>query len=249
MAMNARLLRPRATGFNPAQISGIANWWDANDAATITLNAGAVETWSSKAGLRNASTQATANNRPTTTTVNGKTAVYFDGVNDGLAFTGTARTDETWIVAFAQLSAQSGQRMVVGDTAAGYGLTVSQAAGQKYIENSWGNFTEGSARMRVTYAVGASVAAGPAIASTVRSAASGLFVFVDGTQRSSAINGATNGTTSGSVSVTRMGSLSSASQQFDGWIGEVICYNRPLSASQRLSVERYLGLKWGITVA
>lgn len=249
MAMSPRLLRPRATGFNPAQISGIADWWDAADAATITLNAGAVETWSSKAGLRNAATQATANNRPTTTTANGKTAVYFDGVNDGLDFSGTARADETWIVAFAQLSAQSGQRMVLAETASAFGLSVTQGGSAKFIENSWGNFTEGSGRMRVNYAAGASVVAGPLVASTVRSAASGLFVFVDGTQRSSAINGATNGTASSSLAISRIGCFSSAQLQLDGWIGEIVCYNRPLTAAERSRVERYMGRKWGITVA
>jgi hypothetical protein len=248
MAMNPRLLRPTASGFNPASIAGIANWWDANDAATVTLNAGAVETWTSKAGSKSAATQTVANNRPVTTTVNGKTALSFDGSNDGLDFTGTARTDETWIIAVAQTADQSGQRSFLSDAGDGLGMSATKGA-VKFLEVAFGSFTEGVGRLRPTYAASPSTLLGPAVCSVVRSAAAGGFVFIDGTARISGVNSAASFTTSASVTMRRIGYYSSSFFQFQGWIGEILCYSRALSDSERLKVERYLGKKWGITVA
>lgn len=38
MAMSPRLLRPRATGFNPNTISNLLTWWDFNDLSTLAQN-------------------------------------------------------------------------------------------------------------------------------------------------------------------------------------------------------------------
>jgi hypothetical protein len=249
MAMNNRILRPRASGFNPASISGIANWWDANDASTITLDTGAVSEWRSKAGLKNAASQSTANNRPVTTTVNGNTALSFDGSNDGLNFTGTSRTDETWIIAAAQTADQSGQRQMLSDGSAGTGMSATKAS-VKLFEVAFGGFSEGTNRLRVQYAGTASALMGPGVFTCVRSAAAGGFVFIDGTQRTGAVSPfASSFSTSNADTMSRIGYYSSTLFQFQGWIGEILCYSRALSASDRLKVERYLGKKWGITVA
>jgi hypothetical protein len=249
MAMNPRLLRPTASGFNPASIAGIANWWDANDAATVTLNSGAVETWTSKAGRKSAATQTVANNRPVTTTVNSKTAVSFDGSNDGLDFTGTAAIDETWIIAAAQTADQSGTRALVNDGTDGQGITIAKG-GNRFVDITFGApSAEGVTRLRPAYAVNASTPYGPAVLSVVKSTAAGGFVFIDGTQRSSAIDGSPSFTTPGSRTMQRIGYYGPTLFQFQGWIGEILLYSRALSASERLKVERYLGKKWGITVA
>jgi hypothetical protein len=249
MSMNHRLLRPTVSGFSPASISGIADWWDANDASTITLDTGAVSEWRSKAGLKTAASQSTANNRPTTTTVNGKTAVSFDGSNDVLAFTGTSRTDETWIMAAAQTADQAGQRQFMSDGANGTGFSATKAS-VKLFEVAFGGFTEGTNRLRVEYSGTASTPLGPAVLSCVRSAAAGGFVLIDGTQRASTIGGTFAGfSVSSADTMRRFGAYSSTLFQLQGWIGEILCYSRALSQSERLKVERYLGKKWGITVA
>ena len=247
-AMNPRLLRPKASGFNPASISGIANWWDANDAATVTLNAGAVETWTSKAGLKSAASQSTANNRPVTTTVNGKTALSFDGSNDGLNFTGTSRTDETWIIAAAQTADQSGQRQMLSDGSAGTGMSATKGA-VKFFEVAFGGFTEGTNRLRPQYSATASALMGPGVFTCVRSAAAGGFVFIDGTQRIGAVSPfASSFSTSNADTMSKIGYYSSSLFQFQGWIGEILCYSRALTSAERNAVELYLGRKWGIAV-
>ena len=251
MSMNPRLLRPLASGFNPATISGIVHWWDANDAATLTLNAGAVQTWTSKAGTSTAASQSTANNRPTTTTLsNGKVALLFDGTNDGLDFTGTSRTDETWIIAAAQTTDQSGQRQMLSDGSSGTGMSATKTATLKLLEVAFGVFTEGTNRLRVQYSATASTPMGPGVFSVVRSAAAGGFVFIDGTQRTGAVSPfASSFSTSNADTMSKIGYYSSGLFQFQGWIGEILCWSRALAASDRNKVEKYLGKKWGITVS
>jgi len=251
MAMNPRLLRPTASGFNPASIAGIANWWDAADARTLTTTGSPIEVseWRSKAGRKNAATQTTPENRPTTTTINGRTAIQFDGSNDGFNFTGTAATDETWIIAAAQTADQSGARALVNDGTGGQGINVAKGGSARLVDASFGGSTEGVTRLRPQYAAPNTVPFGPAVVSVVRSAVAGGFVFIDGTQRISSVDGSASFTTPGATTIQRIGYYSSALFQFQGWIGEILLYDRPLSATERLRVERYLGKKWGITVA
>jgi|GEM_PF-2233705 len=112
MGMSPRLLRPRATGFDPKSIIGLAFWLDAADASTVTLVSGNVSAWASKSGSASPRTftQSTANNRPTTTTVNGKTAILFDGANDSLGNTTVDNVENrTWFVAAIKGSATSRQ--------------------------------------------------------------------------------------------------------------------------------------------
>lgn len=247
MGMNNRLMRPRASGkaFDPSTISGIVHWWDANDSSTVTLSSGAVSEWKSKAGTLTSATQTTANNRPTTTTVNGKTALLFDGSNDGLDFTGTARTDETWIAVAEQLADQAGYAAIISEAGDGHGISAIKTGAERRIDTSWGGFDLGVDRLLVKIANSGQMPA--LVFSVVRSAAAGGFVYRDG-MALSGVNGETYFTTSRSVTIKAIGYYPSL-YPFNGWIGEVLCWNRALSSDERSKVERYLGKKWGITVA
>lgn len=94
-AMSPRLLRPRATGFDPRRISGLAGWWDASDASTLfdattggslVAASGQVARWQDKSGNGRHATQGEANSRPTRSVAafNGRDALDFDGTNDFL---------------------------------------------------------------------------------------------------------------------------------------------------------------------
>lgn len=254
MAMNPRLLRPVATGFNPASISGIVHWWDANDSATLTLSSGSVEAWASKAGAKISATQTTANNRPTTTTVNGKTALLFDGSNDGLNFTGTSRTDETWILVAEQTENQVGTRALINDGGQGDGLITLVISGNRmlraeYAQGITGGATENNVRFTVQSATG-SIAMPASVISSPRSSSGGIGIRINGTARESYISAGTFfSTTAANQTVQRIGFYNSTTWPFKGWIGEILCWSCALSASEMLKCERYLGKKWGITVA
>jgi hypothetical protein len=80
--MNPRLLVPR-TGFDPRRIANLAGWWDASDAATVTLNSGNVSEWRDKSGANRHLSQSTAANQPAYTTAaqNGRNGVTFTGAS------------------------------------------------------------------------------------------------------------------------------------------------------------------------
>lgn len=236
MAMSPRLLRPTVSGFNPASIPGIANWWDANDSTSVASD---FSTWTSKAGLKTVASQTTANNRPTSLTVNGKTSLRFDGANDGFNFTGVARTDETWVIACAQLTNQTGTRAFLADAGSGFGIMTTVTGSNRQIDTSWGNFT--TARF-VSSAIGSNIPIPASVITVVRSAAAGGTLYR---------NGSALGTFSNSVSTTiaRIGYLSSTTFPLDGWIAEILCYSTPLGNADRQKAEKYLGQKWGISVA
>lgn len=90
MGMSPRLLRPRATGFNPKSIAGLSAWFDADDVSTFTLSGTAVAEWRDKSGNGYAVSQSTGNNQPARTgAIRGRACIDFDGTNDVLFSDGT----------------------------------------------------------------------------------------------------------------------------------------------------------------
>ena len=85
MAMNQKLLRPKASGFNPKALPGLVYWLDASQSSTITTQTGVSE-WRDAAGGTIKATQVTANAQPAYQLAqqNGKNAVYFDGTSDSM---------------------------------------------------------------------------------------------------------------------------------------------------------------------
>jgi hypothetical protein len=253
MGMSPRLLRPRATGFSPKNISGLVGWWDAADSSTITVATG-VSDWRDKSGVGSGKTllQTTANNQPAyTATIGGKAAILYDGTNDELVTSGNVTiigADYTWTVfSVCRADAQGGGGIISQDD--------FSATRPPQYQRLWsGTFPSArSARVFLTNAADSAVGA-----------ISGLAVlqstpFVLSSSQSSDtsniwVNGANNGTASVTPKAVQfskklyIGSIGSGSF-FAGAIGEAIIYSPALTTSERQSVERYLGTKWGITVA
>ena len=101
MAMNPRLLRPKASApaaFSPASISGLFTWWDLSDSSTVTLNGGNVSAVADKSGNGNypggggsrALVQSSAGDQPlyNATLQNGQGGAVFD--EDANLFSGAA---------------------------------------------------------------------------------------------------------------------------------------------------------------
>jgi hypothetical protein len=86
MAMNARLLRPLASGgFNPSRLQNLALWLDSADQSTVTTATG-ISAVTDKSGNGRTFSQAVANNQPSyTNTQNGRKVATFDGSNDSLS--------------------------------------------------------------------------------------------------------------------------------------------------------------------
>lgn len=99
MPMSPRLLRPRATGFNPKSISGLALWLDPTDSSTYTISTG-VSAWNDKSGNGRNFLQDVGNNQPTLSTINGKTALSFNGTSQFLSSSSTLLTGNGGITLF-----------------------------------------------------------------------------------------------------------------------------------------------------
>ncbi len=230
MAMSPRLLRPRATGFNPRSIANLAGWWDFNDTATVTVATG-ISSVTDKSGNGRTLAQSTANNRPawTENSINGKYAAVFDGSNDALTASFTlAQPVTAFLVAKwntttfgTMMDGASGNSMRLFRTSS---TQVALAAATQLTSNNttpaaWhvfeAVFNSTSSNINVS---GTSVASGNAGTATP----SGIYLGVFG-------NGFSD---PGNVS-----------------IASVLLYARVLSASERSSVRKWLGSLYAITVA
>jgi len=250
MPMSPRLLRPRAAGgFTPRSLSGLVGWWDAADSSTITVATG-VSDWRDKSGVGSGKTllQTTANNQPALSSLRGKGALSLDGSNDRLT--------------------TSGNVTLVGDGCAWTLLSVIQSDGTGGIFNQddlgsprppqfqriWtGASPNKTSRVfiqnsggTVTGAVSQGVIAnGVACVLTSRQSSDTSDIWV---------NGANNGTLALTPNTTRFSKVAevgaiNAASFFTGLICEIVFYERALTTLERQTVERYLGRKWGITVA
>jgi hypothetical protein len=233
--MNPRLLRPTPTGFDPRRIAGLAAWYDATVASSITLASGFVSQWNDLSGAGRHLTQSVEADRPGTSTIGGKTAIDFDGSNDYLAVsTDVPPATMFCVVDFDTTALQYAMSVI---NAAGLALQAVRTSAAQFRITSWdgttatgrsgdGDITQGTAYvLNMTYQ-GVARYNGKNMAGTdvnVRSSQQGIVV------------GARRTATTGSP--------------LDGKIGEVLVYNRALSAAEYVRVERYLARKWGVTLA
>ena len=238
MPMSPRLLRPRAAGgFNPKTISGLLVWLDANDSSSYTIATG-VSQWRDKSGAGRNFSQATGNNQPIVSTVtqNGKAVLEFNGTShqlqNGTNFLQIASCTLFGVYrrlggAFGGVISSSGN----ADRSPGILIDNSQGVIRGYLNVSLAG-TNVANSFHVT-------------CGTVDNGAS--TIFINGTQTDT---DAASNTLETSQSTTSIGTYRQAAANFmNGYIGEILAYDRVLAASERQAVERYLGAKWGIAVA
>ena len=236
MPMNNRLLRPRASGFNPKSIAGLFAWWDATDSSTYTLSTG-VSSWRDKvAGT--AATQDVGANQPLLSTINGKTAfVYEQG--DLLMASGLSYS----------ITAQSTFAVVQVDTATGFGRIVAQ---ESETENA--NYLALLLTNPPAFTMGSYFAGGFRSGVGITQSA-GLIgeSHHNGTAVTCVANGTSGVSFSAALSFTptkiALGNSAAAGASLIGKIGEVLIWNRAMTATEIVTVRKYLSKKWGIVVS
>lgn len=98
MAMNPRLLRPLASGFDPRRIAGLEMYLNAKVASSITLNGSNVSEWRDLSGKNRHATQGTGANQPaySATSWSGRPSVNFTRTSSHfLEFTPFALTTQS----------------------------------------------------------------------------------------------------------------------------------------------------------
>jgi hypothetical protein len=261
--MSPRTLRPRQTGFNPASISNLALWLDANDSSSITTVSGAVSEWRDKSAAKRVFSQSTANNRPTLQSgaIGTMPAIRFDGSNDRLTTTASVVGLVNPVTLFI-----AGRK--TGASADGGLFTLDKSGGfDSYSDDSLFCITTNSNGGAVTVLGGpvaqlfqalgsASDALGSFLVS-LRIAANSDAEFRNrtagllkaDTSFTFSSTPTPTGASIGVISVNAGGGNTSYVHFLNGDIGEVIAYSRALSASEQSQVAAYLAKKYGLTLA
>lgn len=236
MSMSPRLLRPRATGFTPKSIAGLAAWFDADDFSTITLNSNTVSEWRDKSGNGRHATQATASNQPAyaTNTLNGRPVLTTTTLSgQGMAVSGwTYSNNSTAMFVFRATNLNQAIHQRGSINAEGSALVQNPGSGfvlraRKASVDSDISYTQNA------FGIGAALITPTSVTSYLNGA------------YGSAISSTT--TYSGTVAL-RLFSLS-ATLYSGSSIAEWLWYDAALSTSQVTSLARYLSKKWNITLS
>ena len=280
MPMSPRLLRPRASGsFTPKSISGLAAWYDAADATTLTIATG-VSAWADKSGNGRTLRQATGNNQPAsgTRTIGGKNALDFDGTNDVLSYVdgsavpiydvdiGTPRATTVFGV-FASDTGNAVRDVMslqrTGKNSNDVGVYIrrhTNLSGSIEFAAGAGDSTSNDQASKNNIRGFANTSTSAMVVSVVLSASASTYeAQLNGTTHSLTLRYGTlgvsgfmqEGTGSHTIDIgaTRNASNALSSSIWDGIIGEILVYTRAVTSTERSAITRYLGTKWGIAVA
>jgi hypothetical protein len=246
MGMSGRLLRPKASGFDPRSISGLALWLDAADSSTLfqnsdgtvpaTATSDPVGYWGNKVGA-GAFTQSTDSLRPVRNLSfqNNKPAVVGDGVDDWLSAAASS-------IGLSAVTAATGffvYRSTGGVNAWDFGTSLSgnpTVAGLVYDDffrsiRTPGSFTAPS--------IGVTAVTSPA--------SGGRSYRINGAAMPLSDSGAFVRPTTAYVGGGP--TFPSGFVSFGGGVCEALVYGTVLSAPEIGRIERYLAAKWGITLA
>jgi hypothetical protein len=228
MAMSARLLRPRAAGgFNPKTLPGLQGWWDAADSSTITLNGSNVSEWADKSGNGRTLSQATALAQPPyqAAAINGRNAVVWpNSTNQNRLQAASAFTIQQIAIVCRLGTGSSGISDFRGllSAPANIGL-LSGSSSTAWFPSDWNLMRkDGAAETSIDNVTAVPL---PLTVLVVRNASALSRQLIVGGER---------------LSTTR---------SWWGPICEVLAFSATLNASQTTALERYLGRKWGVTIA
>lgn len=235
--------------FNPRQVGGLVLWLDATDPAgngTQPANLSSVSTWVDKSGSGNTLTQATGANQPTyrTNSLNSKPTVRFNSLTTFMQKTSASSLGtQATVFVVGKTNGNGSNRGTFFDysTNAGTntGLNILNEAAPTIISG----FYDGALKQAISAVITLPYTA---VLYAYNDGSNG-FVFSNGTQ----IATVAVGNIAGSPNVYTIGVLFGpvANYYLNGDIAEIVAYNGNISAAQKLLVNRYLGNKWGITVA
>lgn len=228
------------TAFTPASLAGLAAWYDASDAASITSSAGAVSQWNDKSGNARHLVQATGTKQPTTgtRTQNGLNALDFSSNQHNLRVTFTAISQPLTLFG-----------CVLADTMPGnVNRWYDSGSGVSPRELLYGG---GSALRAWTVAAGGTDAVtahnpvtGTAVVQSVVFNGASTAFYENGTQYGGTLSPGTAGTAG--ICVSGDGSGFDTNGMWDGLVCEICLYSSALSSTDRGTVETYLRSKWGV---
>jgi hypothetical protein len=218
----------------PDGISGLALWLDA---PTLTLSDGdAVSAWTDRSTGGRTPVQSSPALRPTykTSVINGLSVVRFAGTH-ALAYGDSISTASGFTV-FA----------VVRPTVAANMYAVFNGVGNGYALGTDGGGTRREMLLRaVADVVGGTFALSTAAVWSASGGGSGTTLYVNGATDATSANGPASASGGLMIGAWETGLVS----RWQGDIGEVVAYDRVLTAVERAQVDRYLALRWALATS
>jgi hypothetical protein len=259
MSMSPRLLRPRATGFNPKSIPGLVGWWDAADLSTLNQNSNGttsvsatndpIGSWKDKSSSGNDIIQATANNRPVydSAGTNGKPAVLFDGLNDVLRRTPSATIGSNAVTAISVYVLRNAGTFATPPIMLGSGPNPrpferyhTTAQNYAFVGSSFTAASLGLRTQTIPFVYG--------VILTKDGASSGVHTFAE--YANNVLYGpySVTSTYSTASQVISVGARADSSTLMDGWVSEMLLIDGAASASVFAAATKYLASKWGVSL-
>lgn len=245
--------------FNPKSIANLGLWLDASADSSLTLNANTVSEWRDLSGNGRHMEQGTAVAQPiaNTRTQNARRALDFQG---GQFMLGNAASlnvlrDKPGVTAFivGKIDQIITQQTFMNTTRSGSDNQTRFTLDNDAPANSWrvGGRRLDSDTFNAVTLTGSADTNSNVLTGVLDYANSDAVLYENGSLLGSNTSFQTDGNTADTDSdYVHIGANIQGTAAFlYGFIGEVILYQRALSDAERQGVERYLGHKWGITVA
>lgn len=241
--------------FAPTDVAGLMLWLAADRIGGLS-DGDPVGAWADLSGHANDASQATASKKPTyrAGVAHGRPVVRFDGADDYLAIAdnaGLRLAGGMTCIAVLSLTTWADNvhntLLCKGPHASGLNYLFG-----KYNANNPLKFTynDGSFRdVRESTNWNGSNGQVYVVSWVVDHDAHTVDFVVDGVVKSSVADANNLAYPSGSTVEARVGINGSGSEALHGDVAELLLYDNRLTSGQRKLVERYLGPKWGISVA
>ena len=207
---------------DPASLPGLVLWLQA-DALTGLADGAPVATWPDRSGAGNSATQALASKQPAfrSGVVGGLPAVQFDASDDGLSTPADPGVPVTIVVVYASRAGATGYALN-----GGFSFFMGPYVGR------YRNYTG-------KYATGPKVTAGRWLTQTLRQSTGLAELFVDG-----AFSTSTN--RSADPTPLRLAREGPYGAILDGWIAEVIVYDRALSDAELADLHAWVTSRYSL---
>ena len=232
--------------FAPSQIPNLQAWFDASNPTGVTRTGGAVTAWNDLSGKGNTVSQATASLEPAYTAggINGMGSLTFNAqpylVGSNAAFSTNLFNESTVFVVSNQ--ANSTQSSMVASTGA---YSVNPRWNLRLSDTGVTNF---DFNLKTVGSITAQdVPNGPAVWTAAGSISTlAQYVRKDGNTLSTSTGPGGSATGNFPLVIGAKAAPGLTSYQYDGQLGEMLMFNRYLSASETMQVEGYLACKWGL---
>ena len=221
-------------------VSGCCLWLDPVNSSSLTLSGTDVIAIQDLSPLKNNASRYNGSAYATAVTVSGNRILSFPGANItyrcSLVLSGAAYTIFTVSSLLSTTGNGSGyQRIINADNGGGY-IFVGAFNGDLATFSGTNGFNDINANTPAYTLTGNGLQI-----ITIYVSGSTLIPYTNGTAQTTKVG------TTGTTSVLDIGAYQNSSQNWNGYIGDIIIYSNALSTTQRQNIEGYLAQKWGLT--